>query len=44
MSESTTIELGGEVSTLRFITPQGEWAEIMQPVYDSLTVAEDTAV
>jgi hypothetical protein len=31
---------GGQVSTVRFIAPQGEWDELMEPVYDSLVVAE----
>jgi len=30
----------GEVSTVRFITPEGEWEDAMQEVYDSFTVAQ----
>lgn len=31
---------GGQVSTVRFIAPKGEWDAILQDVYDSLVVAE----
>lgn len=32
----------GEVSTLRFIAPKGQWDSIMKPVYESLVVAESS--
>jgi len=31
---------GGEVSTVRFIAPEGEWEDAMQEVYDSFAVAQ----
>ncbi len=33
----------GEVSTIRFIAPRGEWDDTMAGVYDSLVVAESAA-
>jgi hypothetical protein len=30
----------GEVSTIRFIAPEGEWEDTMQEVYDSFVVAQ----